>query len=321
MNRSHPAGLFAVLALTGLSFLVSPDAFAQQLYVGNDSSAGGVLQFTLPINASSTSNFSIPSNNVVAVALDVNGNLAVGDFGGNLKVFPRPLSAASTPSASFKNGSVTNDGQLVFTTSGDFFAATVVNRVNFFTHPFTNASTPSSSLTDAAMVSTIGLALDAAQNLYIANAAAGTSVTCSSGAATCSNILVYAPPYTGAPVVTPNIVSTAYRKMAVSATQLFVASVAGPTGRVDVYNLPITTASVPAFSIVNGINTPEGVAVDAAGSLYIGNLTDATVAVYSPPFSAASAPTTVLQVSTGQFALFGIAIGTSQPLRRRSAKH
>ncbi len=321
MDRRCLTGLFAVLVLTGLSFFPVPSAFAQQLYVSNDNTPGGVLQFTLPISSSSISNFSIPSDNVVTVGLDGNGNLALGDFVGNLKFFTRTLSGASTPSASFKNGTGTNDGQIVFTAGGDFFVPTVGNRVNFFTHPFSNASTPSLSLTNSAMASAIGLALDAAQNLYISNAGTGTSITCSSGATTCSNILVYAPPYTGTPVVTANVISTAYRKMGVSATQLFVASVAGTTGRVDVYNLPITSTSVPAFSIVNGINLPEGVAIDAAGSLYIGNLADATVVVYAPPFSAASVPTVTLKVSNGTFALFGIAIGNSQPLRRRSVKH
>ncbi|HEX7681598.1 MAG TPA: hypothetical protein VF713_25955, partial [Thermoanaerobaculia bacterium] len=80
MNRRHPAGLFAVLAFTGLSFFVSADVFAQHLYVGNDKEEGSVLQFTLPISASSTSNFAIASPFVVTVEFDANGNMAVGDF-------------------------------------------------------------------------------------------------------------------------------------------------------------------------------------------------------------------------------------------------
>jgi hypothetical protein len=318
MNRWNTS-LMAVLSLAALC--VAGDASAQQqLYVGNDNPAGGVQQFNLPVGASTTPNVTIASPNVVAVDVDSHGTLALADFAGNLKVFSRPLATASTPSASFKNGAASNDGQIVFTQAGDFFAATVGNRVNFFTHPFSNASTPSLSITNAAMVSVIGATLDAAQNLYLGNAGVGSAVTCSSGAGSCSNLLIYASPYTAAPIVTPPVASAAYRKAAVGATQLFIASVAGTLGRVDVYNLPITATSVPAFAITTGVNAPEGLAVDAAGPLYVGNLSDATVAVYAPPFSALSAPTVTLKVSTGAYAIFGIAIGNSQPLRREAVK-
>lgn len=94
-----------------------------------------------------------------------------------------------------------------------------------------------------------------------------------------------------------------------SATQLFAANVAGGTGRVDVYNLPITAASVPVFSLTTGVNTPEGLDVDAAGNLYVGNLSNATVTVYNAPITAGSVPSVSNQVNAGAFAIFGIAIG------------
>ena len=90
---------------------------------------------------------------------------------------------------------------------------------------------------------------------------------------------------------------------------MFAAQVAGGAGRVDVYSLPITAASAPAFSLVSGVNIPEGLAIDAAGRLYIGNLGDATVTVYTPPITASSVPTLIYKVSTGAFAIFGIAVG------------
>ena len=103
--------------------------------------------------------------------------------------------------------------------------------------------------------------------------------------------------------------STAYRKLAVNATRLYAASVANGAGRVDVYNLPITAASTPAFALSTGVNTPEGLALDPAGNLYIGNLSDATVTVYSAPITASSVPSLIFKVSTGAFAIFGIAVG------------
>jgi hypothetical protein len=285
----------------------------QQLFLGNDHTPGSVLQYNLPISGSSTSNYAIASNNVVAVAEDASGNLAVGDNAGNLKFFTAPLSGASVPSAAFTNGAASNNGQIVFTPAGDFFAATLSNRVNMFTHPFTNASTPSSFVTDAALVSATGVGLDAAQNLYISNAGVSTCIFCPSS----SNLLVYAPPYTGAPIIT-NLVVRSYGNLTISGTQLFVDNVSlsdtlPPSGgSVDVYNLPITGASAPAFSITTGVKTfPEGAALDASGNLYIvsrnafGN-PNATVTVYAPPFSATSAPTTTLNVNASSF---GIAIG------------
>lgn len=293
----------------------SPTPVPLHLYVGNDNTPGSVLSFNLPLTVGTTSNFGIVSNNVVAVQVDANGNLAVGDNAGNLKFFTAPLSGASVPAASFTNGAASNNGQIAFDNAGNFWAATVSNRMNQFTTPFSNASTPANFVTNAALVSAIGVAIDSAQNLYVANAGVGTNVTCPGGAGQCSDLLVYAPPYTGAPTITPNVSGpfpgshTAYRKIALTATQLFAASVSDPPGRVDVYNLPITAVSVPAFNIATGVNTPEGLAVDPSGNLYVGNLSDATVSVFAPPFSSGSVPTLIFKVSTGAFAIFGIAIG------------
>jgi hypothetical protein len=298
----------------------TPSPIPLHLYVGNDNAGGPVLQFNLPLTASTTSNFAIISNNVVTVGVDANGNLAVGDNAGNLQFFTAPLSGASVPAAAFKNGAASNNGNASFLNTGDFWAATVSNRVNRFNSPFSNASVPAAFVTDAGMVSDIGTAIDAAQNLYIANAGTGNAAACagtsSPGGGCGSNLYVYAPPYSGAPVITPSVInypfgsaSTAYRKIAVNATRLYAASVANAPGRVDVYNLPITAASTPAFNLQSGVNTPEGLALDPAGNLYIGNLSDATVTVYTAPITASSVPSLIYKVSTGAFAIFGIAVG------------
>ena len=57
------------------------------------------------------------------------------------------------------------------------------------------------------------------------------------------------------------------------------------------------------------MNIPEGVALDAAGNLYVGNLGDSTVTVFAPPFSSGSAPTLTFTVNNGTFTIFGIGIG------------
>ena len=280
-------GVFCVIAIL-------PATAQQHLYVGDDNAAAGVQQYTIPVSNSSTPNFTVTANNVLSMAIGANGGMAVGELGGTLKYFNPPLSGASVPAATFTNGGASNNGQIVFLPSGDFFAATSGTKVNRFAPPFTNSSTPTQTIT-AAGAAFIGVGLDSAQNLYVGNAGGAT------------NIYVYAPPYTGAPIITPAVPSAAYRQLTIIGNQLFVGDVSGTFGKVDVYNLPLTVASTPAFSITNGVNTPEGVASDLSGRLYIGNLSNATVTVYTAPFSAASVPVTTVTAGSGSFAIFGIA--------------
>lgn len=314
-------------AFVVLASIATPSVFAQEvLYVGNDNAAGQVFQYDLPLTPATTSNFTLTSsNNVVSVASDPSGNLIIGQLSGNLEYFPFPLSGASASTATFSNGGASNNGQSAFLRNGDVWSATVSNRANRFNDPFSNATTPAAFVTDAGMVSIIGAAVDAAQNLYLSNAGTGNAAACAGtsqpGGGCGSNLYVYAPPYNGAPIVTPNVInlpfsgnSTAYRKIAVGGTRLYAASVANGAGRVDVYNLPITAASTPAFALTTGVNTPEGLALDTAGNLYIGNLSDATITVYSAPITAGSVPSLIYKVSTGAFAIFGIAIGVVDDL-------
>jgi hypothetical protein len=278
----------------------TPTPAPPHLYVGNDNASGEVFQYNLPITAASTSNFTLTSPNVLAMALDAAGNLGTAQLTGPLRIFAAPLSGASTASATFANGAAPNTLGMAFVPSGasagDLWAGSSTAQVYRYTPPFTNASTPATTLTLPGAPITEGVAFDPALNMYVTNASAT------------NNVYVLAPPYTGAPVVTPGVAG-AYRKDIASATQLFAASVNPGLGRIDVYALPITAASVPAFAITNGVNLPEALALDAAGNLYAGNLGNHTVTVYAPPFSAASAPTVTLTVGTAAFAIFAIAIG------------
>jgi hypothetical protein len=206
----------------------------------------------------------------------------------------------STPSASFTNGAGPNTGALLFNPAGDLFASTFGATVNRFTAPFTNASVPSQAITAVGLTASAGLAMDGSQNLYVADSGAPGG-----------SIFVFAPPYTASSVHTPAVAGAAYRKIAISGSQLFVANVNPGTGSIDVYNLPLTNASSPAFSITTGVDTPEAVAIDAGGKLHVGNLGSvaSSVAVYNSPFSGASAPVTTMPITASPFAIFGIAIG------------
>jgi hypothetical protein len=276
----------------------TPIAPAEHLYVANDKSSGGIAQYALPISTGESPGFTLPAVNTVALVFDGNGNLAAGDNAGRLTFFSAPLSAASTPGAAFLNGTAANNGQLAFTSAGDLYAAGVNPAVNIFRHPFRNALAPSSALTHGTFSSVIGAGFDGSANLYVSNAGPAGS-----------NLAVFAPPYNGAPTLTPTIATAVYRKLAVSGNRLFVASVAGASGAVDVYALPLNPSSAPVFSITSGVATPEALAVDAGGKLYVGNLSNSTVTVYAPPFSASSAPVATLSVFGGNGAVFGIALG------------
>ena len=294
------AGLLAGCNVAGGSAPSPPVVVVQHLYVGNDNTPGTVQAYTLPITASSTPAFAFASNNVVSIGFDANNNALVGDNAGHLQYFTAPLSATSTPSVTFNNGTASNNGQIVFNFGGQVFVANVSTAVNMFTPPFSSSSAPS-AVVSGGLVSAIGDVLDNLGNLYVSNA--GT------GGGTGSDLEVFAAPYTGAPTVTtPNVAATAYRKMAGSGSTLYVCSVAGTTGRIDAYGLPLSNTSVPAFAITTGVNVPEAIAFDQNGNMYVGNLGNSTITVYAAPFSAASAPAVTLTFP-GTFAIFGIAIG------------
>jgi hypothetical protein len=273
----------------------TPQSATQHLYTAGF--AGPVLQFALPLTGSTpTATLSLaPASDVSALAVDSTGNVAVGASGGSISIFKGPITSSASPSATFQNGTSTFVGNLAFNSAGDLFATTDGNSINVFTHPLTAASTPSQVITSVNLILSDGVVLDSANNLIVTNTPSPIS----------SNLLVYAPPYTGPPIATAAVPAASYRQMAISGTQLFVVDSQVSTSKLDVYNLPITAASAPAFLISTGLFggsiSASGVALDSSGNLYAGlsgngGTTDSGgVRLYVPPFSGASAP----NVTTG----------------------
>jgi hypothetical protein len=299
------AAFIACLAACGSSTnLPGPPSGTQHLYV--DGTQGHVLQFALPISGSSPSaTLSLPTASIVtAVAVDSTGNLAVGAFGGSISIFKGPITGSGSASATFQNGTSTFVDNLAFNSAGDLFATTNSNTINVFTHPLTSASTPSQVITSANLTTSVGVVLDSANNLIVSNSPSLAG----------SNLLVYAPPYTGLPIATAAVPASSYRQMAISGTQLFVVASQVSASRIDVYNLPITAASAPAFFIGTGLFggsvSGNGVAVDSSGNLYaglsgnLGTTDSGGIRIYVPPFSGASAP----NVANGVFGVT-LAIG------------
>src|SRR6476620_9394437 len=256
------AALIACLAACGSSTnLPGPPSGTQHLYV--DGTQGHVLQFALPISGSSPSaTLSLPTASIVtAVAVDSTGNLAVGAVGGSISIFKGPITGSGSASATFQNGTSTFVDNLAFNSAGDLFATTNSNTINVFTHPLTSASTPSQVITSANLTTSVGVVLDSANNLIVSNSPSPLG----------SNLLVYAPPYTGLPIATAMVPAASYREMVINSTQLFIVNSQVSLSKIDVYNLPITAASAPAFLISNGLFggsvTGSGVALDRTGNL------------------------------------------------------
>ncbi|HWF03124.1 MAG TPA: hypothetical protein VHA06_05520 [Candidatus Angelobacter sp.] len=267
-----------------------PTSATQHLYTNG--AIGGAVQFALPLTGSTpTATLALfAGGDVSALAVDSAGNVAAGAFGGGISIFSAPITGSPSASATFQNGTSIFVDNLAFNSAGDLFATSFTNQINVFTHPLTSASTPSQVITSANLTSSDGVVLDSANNLIVSNAPNAAS----------SNLLVYAPPYTGLPIATVAIPAASYRQMAISGTQLFVVNSQVSTSKIDVYNLPITAASTPAFLISTGLFggsvSGNGVAVDSSGNLYaglsgnLGTTDSGGVRIYVPPFSGASAP-------------------------------
>jgi len=284
------AAFIACLAACGgstNSTVPGPPPGTQHLYTNGPT--GHAVQFALPLTGSTPSaTLNLPpTSDVSALAVDSAGNVAIGAFGGNISIFNGPISSSAFPSATFKNGTSTFVDNLAFNSAGDLFATTNSNSINVFTHPLTSASTPSQVITSVNLTLSDGLAFDSANDLIVTNTPTPTS----------SNLLVYAPPYTGLPIATAAIPAASYRQMAISGTQLFVVNSNVSASKIDVYNLPITAASTPAFLISNGLFggsvSGSGAALDSSGNLYAG-LSGNTgppdmgaIRIYVPPFSGA----------------------------------
>jgi hypothetical protein len=267
-----------------------PPVGTQHLYTNG--ATGHALQFALPLTGSApTATLSLATaSDVTAVAVDSAGNVATGDSAGNITIFNGPITGSASASATFKNGTSTFVDTLAFNSAGDLFATSFTNKINVFTHPLTSASTPSQVITSVNLTSGFGVVLDSANNLIVSNSPSPAG----------SNLLVYAPPYTGLPIATAVVPAANYRQMAISGTQLFVVNSQVSASTLDVYNLPITAASAPAFLIRNGLFggsvSASGLAVDSSGNLYagfsgnLGTTDTGGVRIYTPPFSGASAP-------------------------------
>lgn len=269
-------------------------AAPQRLYSADFGGSGKIRSYLLPLTSSATPSSSFDGPGTVSVAVDASGNLVSADNGLGLSYYPSPLSNTSTPSAAFQNGGSTGNSQIAFSPSGNLFVTSQSGSVQVFTPPFSNSSVPAGQVSDPNLSMVFGIAFDASGNLYLSGL---------------DQVDVLPQEGTGAPVVKMAYPSLSeVRDIAVDGKHLFAAAPGtGGSGELLIYDLPISGSSVPAAVITHGIDNPAGVAVDAAGQVYVSNMGDSTLSVFAPPFSAGSVP--MVQCPVASASLFGLSIG------------
>ncbi|MDE2483260.1 MAG: hypothetical protein KGN02_13870, partial [bacterium] len=222
-------------------------AATQHLYVANGS-GGNVLEYTSPFSASSSPSVNLNIGGTIwGVAAD-SSYVAVEDSTGYIYLFAQPLSASASPVAQFQGFS--QGGQLLFDASGNLYTSGQTSGVLEFSPPFSNTTTPVKTiLGDTASFS---LAMDYQSNLYVGNLGM-------------NQIDIFASPYSGTPTSVPQ---PGTYGLASYATYLYGADALNAA--IDVYNLPMTAGSTPAFHIANA--DPHALAADtSSGTLYVGD--------------------------------------------------
>lgn len=248
----------------------STPAATQHLYVA-DGSGGNVLEYTSPFSASSTPTVNLKiGGSVWGVASD-SRYVAVEDSTGYIYIFAQPLSASASPMAQFKAGG--SGAQLLFDSSGNLYTGDQGAEILEYSPPFSNTSTPANVINGTA--ASFSLAMDYNRNLY-------------AGDLGMNRIEVFASPYTAAPT---QVAQPGTYGLASYATYLYGADAMGT--KIDVYDLPLTTSSTPAFTIAN--TDPHALAADTStGTLYVGDQQGGkgagSVDVYAQPLSGSSTP-------------------------------
>jgi streptogramin lyase len=273
-----------LVACSSSSTTTSPPPPPPRLYSASSTNTD-VTFYTAPFSASTTPGGSITGFispfGVAVDPTDATSKVYIADTtAGTVAAYQRPNPISSllfTVVSGISPGEITFDraGNLYYT---DFTTASV----HKVAHPVASGSIPTALVTTGLGFPQCAAA-DAAGNLYVLD-----------GGAAPHRVLMYVPPYTGAPVITTSNMSGNTDACGVDPVnnEFFVGNNAGS---VLGFTTPLTTGEAPAVILTSSFNAGNGAqqfgfTFDSSGNLYIASqvlaanvVTSATISLYLGP--------------------------------------
>ncbi|MGH7737928.1 MAG: hypothetical protein ACREMP_08720 [Candidatus Tyrphobacter sp.] len=160
-----------------------------------------------------------------------------------------------------------------------------------YTTPLTASSTPAITIPTSATGATEGVAFDSSGDLWVATWSDNT-------------IREFKPPFSNASTAALSITNGLHgpEGLAFDAHgNLWVCNTA-TTPAIEEFTPPLSSSSSPAFSITNGgtLSTPQQVAFNSAGDMFVADEATAKVYEFAPPFSSSSTASVTLGFSSPQ---------------------
>ncbi len=263
--------------------------------------SGAVTGATISADAAGVAAGSVTAQTVaVSGTPPITGHLYVNDDTYGLLKFTFPLTSASVPTI-LENAP--QNVWLAFDPRGNAFIDQFFGNVEEFATPYTG--TPIATYGGAAAGDPYGLAVDANENVFVAEAQANIVIELSSITGTVVNtisapgpyalaldasgklyigtsngVTVYAPPYNGTSLQTIEPGDPVQGIAFDSKGDIFV----GGNNKIVVLAPPYGVTNTIA-TITTGLGTPLGLAVDSAGNVYAPNYGIGTITAYAPPYT------------------------------------
>jgi sugar lactone lactonase YvrE len=279
--KISPGGAQTLLGFTGVTIPhgVAVDS-AGNVYTASYASTTGTplivmmsptgVQSTLPMTG---------LNDPYGLAVDLSGDLYVTDGTGKLYEFKPPFSSGSTPTtiaslgtSAARSVTISSRSDVIYNSTSKIYALQA-GASNVYGTPVTSTSGIAALLFTFTAGKTLGAPVFLSNNSITAQFKDGGSSTCTSGKAiaaggTCTLNVVFTPQQAGPFAGAVNLVDNATPTPNILATALLSGIGSAPVAAFA----PGTQSTVLSF-----LGTPEGVALDAGGNLYVADATNDTV--------------------------------------------